>query len=149
MEEIFVTKEIALKVQELGFDKNKCIMGLSEQGCYRHKFATTNIGETIISWSRYDNDIPLPTWGQVIEWLIDKHKLSVEINLIDNAVEFYYEYSIVCFINRQHNGGEALDQAKILFNDLKFKSYQEAREAGVLKAIDVNTLNENPYKYHG
>ena len=62
MQEIFVTKEIALKVQELGFDKNKCIMGLSEQGHYRHKFAITNINESIICWDKYDKDIPLPTW---------------------------------------------------------------------------------------
>ena len=67
MEEIFVTKEIALKVQELGFDKNKCIMGLSEQGHYRHKFAITNRNEIIICWDRYDKEIPLPTWEQVID----------------------------------------------------------------------------------
>ena len=60
MEEVFVTKEIALKVQELGFDKNKCIMGLSEQGRYRHKFTTTNRNETIISWDRYDEVL----WGE-------------------------------------------------------------------------------------
>ena len=137
MEEIFVTKEIAFEVFEFGFDKNKCIMGLSEQGRYRHKFAITNRNETIICWDRYDNDIPLPTWEQVIEWLIDKYKLSVEINLIDNCIAYYYEYSIVCSNNRQHNDGEMLDQAEILYNDLKFKSYQEAREAGILKAIEL------------
>ena len=67
MQEIFVTKEIALKVQELGFDKNKCIMGLSEQGRYKHKLAITNRNEIIICWDRYDKEIPLPTWEQVID----------------------------------------------------------------------------------
>ena len=59
MEEIFVTKEIALKVQELGFDKNKCIMGLSEQGRYKHKLAITNRNETIICWDRYDKTLDI------------------------------------------------------------------------------------------
>lgn len=123
MEEIFVTKEIALKVQELGFDKNKCIMGLSEQGCYIHKFAITNRNETIICWNRYDKDIPLPTWEQVIEWLIDEHKIIL-------TVIYEYEnttYSFHLFID----GESHITNITVFY----FKSYKEAIKAGITEAL--------------
>ena len=123
MEEIFVTKEIALKVQELGFDKNKCIMGLSEQGRYRHKFATTNKNETIICWDRYDEEIPLPTWEQVIEWLIDEHKIILTV---------IYEYENTTYSFHLLIDGESHITNITAFY---FKSYKEAIKAGITEAL--------------
>lgn len=123
MQEIFVTKEIALKVQELGFDKNKCIMGLSEQGRYRHKFAITNRNETIKCWDRYDKDIPLPTWEQVIEWLIDEHNIIL-------TVIYEYEnttYSFHLFID----GESHITNITVFY----FKSYKEAIKAGITESL--------------
>ena len=89
------------------------------------------------------NYIKAPLWQQVTAWFRNKYKMSIEINLIDNCIEYYYEYSIVCSNNRQHNDGEMLDQAEILYNDLKFKSYEEAREAAILKAIELRKTIHN------
>ena len=123
MEKIFVTKEIALKVQELGFDKNKCIMGLSEQGRYRHKFTTTTRNETIISWDRYDEEIPIPTWEQVIEWLIDEHKIIPTV---------IYEYE-----NTTYSFHLLIDGESYITNITAFcfKSYKEAIKAGITEAL--------------
>ena len=123
MEEIFVTKEIALKVQELGFDNNKCIMGLSEQGRYRHKFAITNKNETIICWDKYDKDILLPTWEQVIEWLIDEHKIILTV---------IYEYENTTYSFHLLIDGESHITNITVFY---FKSYKEAIKAGITEAL--------------
>ncbi|MEN6292494.1 MAG: hypothetical protein ABFD07_10840 [Methanobacterium sp.] len=123
MEEIFVTKEIAFEVFEFGFDKNKCIMGLSEQGRYRHKFAITNRNETIICWDRYDKDIPLPTWDQVIEWLIDEHKIILTV---------IYEYENTTYSFHLFIDGESHITNITAFY---FKSYKEAIKAGITEAL--------------
>ena len=123
MEEIFVTKEIALKVQELGFDKNKSIMGLSEQGRYRHKFAIDNTGSSEISWFKYDEDIPLPTWDQVIEWLIDEHKIILTV---------IYEYENTTYSFHLFIDGESHITNITAFC---FKSYKEAIKAGITEAL--------------
>ena len=136
MKSQFLTYEIALAVKELGFDE-ECI------GFYYNKVYNNEnnfeiaIPDVVKVMCAKFNHIKAPLWQQVTAWFRNKYKLSIEINLIDNSIEFYYEYSIVCSNNRQHNDGEMLDQAEILYNDLKFKSYEEAREAGVLEAIEL------------
>ena len=122
MEEIFVTKEIAFEVFEFGFDKNKCIMGLSEQGRYRHKFAITNTGSEI-SWVKYDEDIPLPTWDQIIEWLIDEHKIILTV---------IYEYENTTYSFHLFIDGESHITNITAFY---FKSYKEAIKAGITEAL--------------
>ena len=124
MEEIFVTKEIALKVQELGFDKNKCIMGLSEQGRYRHKFAIDNTGSSEISWFKYDNDIPLPTWEQVIEWFRIFHHIYIWISYSKGYDNPYSGYIII--LNKTNGITTGYS-----------KSYEESRKRVILKAIEL------------
>lgn len=123
MEEIFVTKEIAFEVFEFGFDKNKCIMGLSERGRYRHKLATTNKNEVMVSWDKYDEDIPLPTWDQVIEWLIDEHKIILTV---------IYEYENTTYSFHLFIDGESHITNITAFY---FKSYKEAIKAGITEAL--------------
>lgn len=132
-----VTPEIALSLKEVGFNE-PCIFGYNDYNALKANIAITNADtDDKIPNNRFYSDLKAPLWQQVTAWFRNKYKLSIEINLIDNSIEFYYEYSIVCSNNRQHNDGEMLDQAEILYNDLKFKSYEEAREAGVLEAIEL------------
>ena len=123
MEEIFVTKEIAFEVFEFGFDKNNCIMGLSERGRYSHKLTTTNKNEVIVSWDKYDEDIPLPTWDQVIEWLIDEHKIILTV---------IYEYENTTYSFHLFIDGESHITNITAFY---FKSYKEAIKAGITEAL--------------
>ena len=142
MKNQFVAFEIALILKELGFDEecfafyNPTIQqfyGLVNEKTLHYP----EFGGESDNWNKKDHLISAPLWQQVTAWFRDKYKISIEINLIDNCIDFYYEYSIVCSPNRQYYDGEMLDQAEILYNDLKFKSYEEAREAAIRKVLKI------------
>ena len=139
MKKQFVSYEIALALKELGFDE-ECIGFYYNENNF--EIAIPDVVKVICDKFNY---IKAPLWQQVTAWFRNKYKLSIEINLIDNSIEFYYEYSIVCSNNRQHNDGEMLDQAEILYNDLKFKSYEEAREAAIWKVLELLKVNKEKY----
>ena len=172
MQKEFVTHTIALKLKELGFNepcfgyytpiKSWMIQGTkinpephfhgpnwsNVDNTFYFMYKTNSFGDrTEVVYNSYFTkaiyNIAVPLWQQVTAWFRNKYKMSIEINLIDNCIEYYYEYSIVCSNNRQHNDGEMLDQAEILYNDLKFKFYEEAREAAILKAIELRKTIHN------
>ena len=135
----FCSYEIALKLKELGFNE-LCFGFYYNENNF--EIAIPDVVKVICDKFNY---IKAPLWQQVTTWFRNKYKISIEINLIDNCIEYYYEYSIVCSNNRQYYDGEMLDQAEILYNDLKFKSYEEAREAAIWKVLELLKVNKEKY----
>ncbi len=137
MKKQFVSYEIALALKEVGFNE-PCIFGYNDYNALKANIAITNADtDDKISNNRFYSNLKAPLWQQVIDWFRIKYKLSIEIDLIDNSKEFYYEYSIVCSNNRQYDDEHMIEQAEILYNNLKFKSYEDAREAAILKTIEL------------
>ena len=79
--------------------------------------------KTIICWDKYDKDILLPTWEQVIEWLIDEHKIILTV---------IYEYENTTYSFHLLIDGESHITNITVFY---FKSYKEAIKAGITEAL--------------
>jgi len=144
LEKEFVTYEIAKELKELGFSK-KCL------GTYDYKqFIKMDYqsGEDYdINYAEDCDDIYdylCPLYQQVIDWLIKEHNLFIDI----------FKWPVKYYIN------DELQSPRFLFDidtyndysddwiyqsindDLKYKTYQEAREAAIIKCIEI-IKNEN------
>lgn len=127
MEKEFVTYEIALKLQELGFDEPCFAHYISNQGwkidckegSFYYKGSPSN--------SKDEYSILAPLWQQVLDWFRYAHKTDIGIYpcFVYNN---HYNYEII--INRDFDNA-------LLGNNSKKLSYEEAREQGILKAIDI------------
>lgn len=128
MKKQFVTYEIALALKELGFD-DPCILGLSTLGVSRHKFTSPMTDDDYIRWDKYDTDLSIPLWQQVIDYFRTKHNIVIELTRFehtDDIVEWVY-------IIEEWDGNVIVE-----YNDCEhFKTYEEAREAAVLMAIEL------------
>ena len=139
MEEQFVTYEIALKLKELGFDE-KCfaiydayqdnrLVYLCEDG--------RNHSGTIKTNASMDFSCLAPLWQQVIDWLFDKYKFIIieRRDYYRNYNGWYYE------ILKQEN---EIDVPEELYShDFNFDTRFEAREAAILKAIELCKERKN------
>ena len=131
MQREFVTYEIALGLKELGFDEE----------CFAIFFRTIlNNGRTVNYISDYwespfyknrtnseSNSVDIvsaPLWQQVVDWFIEKHGMIILPFMFDEFREDYFSYRI---IRRQGD----------INVHYPYKSYYEAREQAILKAIEI------------
>lgn len=124
MEKEFVTYEIALKLKELGFNE-PCF------GVYYDKDG--NIRKTDFSEI---GDAPL--WQQAIDWLMRVHNMDIEITRYRYYDTFINSWTYNVFV-KVFNESE-LDKTYFVRNTLNntiFTSYEEAREEGIIKAIEI------------
>lgn len=123
MREQFVSYEIALKLKELGFNE-PCLASYEEEFL---NIDSSDINKNF-EWSEYSDCCSVPLWQQVLDWFLDK-KILIQIPAIDDwnrwAVTIYME-DISCPFYLASN----LEYSE-------FDSYEEAREAAILKAIEL------------
>ena len=119
MKEQFVTYEITLKLKELGFNE-ECLAAFSDDEYHDllHLCENHTEGNFTIESSRYR--IKAPLWQQVIDWFREKYNIHISL-LPHNDVEFgirirYNKSTLI------HGG---------------YKTYEEAREQAILKAIEI------------
>lgn len=112
MEKEFVTYEIALKLKELGFDE-ECFGWYGSQGILNQKYDL-------------ENTILAPLWQQVIDFLIDVYELEIMVKSWKEGGVIVYLYSI-----------NVLGKPSSYMNQLAKKTYNEAREEAILKAIEL------------
>ena len=153
MKKHFVTYEIALKLKELGFDE-KCIMYylddefISEDQLLYHirngSPLTYNFNEKSCQtdWVDWDVKPRIPTSAplcqQVIDWLLEKYQIHIEIELTDTTSEFYFQYCIVTSHDRDWNDEDCTDSAKRKYDfNLKFDTRYECIEKSILKVIEL------------
>jgi len=134
MKSQFVNYEIALALKELGFDE-EC---LRYYGLKRYSLTTeyaTDIGELLTEkifryLSSYQKDLKLlkaPFWQQAIDWLREKHNVDIIIKPWTGDIKGEKNYAAdVCIFG-----------TTIYIKLEREKFYEEAREAAVLKAIEL------------
>ena len=145
MKNQFVPDHITIDLKELGFDE-PCILGLSTLGVSRHKFTSPMTDDDYIRWDKYDTALPIPLWQQVEQWFREKHGILISVDAVKyrrGNLEWGYFISIrnsggYIITGCEHKGIE--DPYKIPY----YHSYEEAREAAVLEAIEL--LKEKNYE---
>ena len=134
-----VSDEIALKLKELNYDY-ECIFGRCERNDkLKHKLSINNHGDCSISWDKFEYDLPLPLWQDVIDWFRDKYRYDIQIiyrhsdtDKVEGINSVYYD------INIYHlSGGDAWKIYK--FNQYS-DDYYKTREKAILILIDL--INE-------
>ena len=123
MEKQFVKYEIALQLKELGFaeeclayychDKS-LIFDVEKRDSYKYKLWT-------------------PLWQQVIDWLVEKYNIYIDVKPVVFDDEPIYIYEIV-----------DLKKGRLLNNiNESFIDPNEAREQAILKAIELCQKEES------
>jgi hypothetical protein len=95
MSEFLVPKSIALMLRDIGYDR-KCYMGLDSFDRPIAKFSQSYEG-SYIDWDRYDKDLPLPTFEEVMEWFGDVHGLFSN-TVTDQTMEPKFGYEIAIYV---------------------------------------------------
>ena len=128
MKEQFVTYEIALKLKELGFGE-ECLARYEE---YELVISQSNL----IGKRKF---IQAPLWQQVIDWF--RNEKNLEINITQWGVKVYIKdilqppyYIFDIETAKQYNDDWIYQSVN---DDLEYKTYEEAREASILKAIEI------------
>jgi hypothetical protein len=133
MKKLFVPYELALKLNELGFNE-ECVCGYDISQKIRGKLAQSNKG-SYISWDKYDHDTPAPTFQQVIDWFRTEHNLHlVPIFSYNDKKKWSYHIIVLnipdgddrsCYL-------PLLDKGLTLHYELEM-----ARDEAILKAIEI------------
>lgn len=117
MEKEFIPYELALKLKELGFNK-ECFGYYT--GDKKHLVLRPNISRKNTIDAQYTI---APLWQQAFDWFREKYKLKVGIGI--NNKNLYYTYKIVMFETTEEYYKEC------------FKTHQEARQACLEKLIEL------------
>jgi len=135
MHKIFVTKEIAYKLKEKGF--NDASLAVYKNDKFYHIFETFQLQD-------FSDCVKVPTWEQATDWLRNVKKIEVNP----------FKWGVVCYhVNENNVETKALPHYifdlersfeysndflyQSIDDDLKYHSYEECREAAILKAIET------------
>ena len=113
MEKQFVTYEIALKLKDLGFNED-CLAFTDDKSLF-----LGDVAEYIKPC------IKVPLWQQVIDWLREEYNIHIYIDFYDDLYGFAIKLNNETFYNRYGSFEPG------------FKTYEEARENAILKAIEL------------
>ena len=149
MKEQFITYEIALKLKELGFDEG-CLAYYGDNILIfdKHEYLECDIkANYVLGWKNQVITLA-PLWQQVIDWFREKYNIHITINPnlkfnteIGEALPKDLTYRVI-FDNRFYLTWSD-NKIPVLCFDLSkgynFKSYNEAKEQAILKAIELIT----------
>lgn len=143
LEELFVSKEIAIKLKEKGFDEpclavyrgfnlyfDKMISGYASDLSERTDFSTNSDFDKYFLVNKTDENywITAPMLVQVIDWLREKHNIELGSpkNIIFNGGKRHFRVSIY----------EIGETKKCLLQQLSgFNEYYEALNTGIEQAL--------------
>lgn len=122
--EDFVTYEIAVKLEEKGFNQ-----GFLSYGC-KFIYSDETVIKRISDIGAYDEDyfgcnIPCPTISQVLKWLRNEKKIFINVDVRTNLGWYYEAWNINKKLSVLGN---------VPFN--KSESYEQAALAGIEYVID-------------
>jgi hypothetical protein len=127
----FVTKTLANKLQEIGFDeacffiyrKGTDLYLTSSDGHYKDVFEQARSANFI-------GGIPAPTYAQAFRWFREQFQLNVEIRYNER--------------NRGYNPFFSRENLNITQSDFVEMSYDKAQEYAIEKAIEITKIFEIP-----
>lgn len=123
-----VSKQLAIKLKELKYDR-PCHMGLDPFDRPIAKFSQSYQG-SYIDWDRYDNDLPLPTYEEVIEWFGDVHGLFAN-PVTDQTMEPKFGYEISVY----KTDGDTFDWDDTILSQYLYYTRTEAKIACIKHMI--------------
>jgi len=128
MKEQFVTYEIALKLKELGFNK-QCLGYFKLNGMEQHYYILGDMHNS-------GNNQLAPLWQQAIDFILTQYGLSIEFNVCNDA-KFHYE--ILSWANKFFDGSICIDSKDRdeFYKSLPFGNKYIAREHAILEAIKL------------
>jgi hypothetical protein len=93
MKKLFVPMRLMIQLEEKGFSEN-CICGYTTpKGRLRSKVTSVAEGDCNCDWDQYDGEVRAATWGQVFDWLEEKHNLFIHFNKSYTCYNFQiYKY---------------------------------------------------------
>lgn len=136
MEKEFVTYEIAKRLKELEFTTKDTFAFWVERTVREKTFIRLSFGIS----DRDDRDEVLfiaPLWQQVIDWLRIEHELIIKVIPINDwfgVVSYGIGVKGKKLSNQFHEETFAVDPY-----DFDLKTYEQAREAAILKALTLIT----------
>ena len=134
MKEQFVTYEIALKLKELGFDE-ECLTAFSDDKYHDLLHLCENHTEGNFTIELFQYGIKAPLWQQVIDWFRNRYNLLIDSPKLD-----------VWNIGKWSVKMTSIDKSIVLEEHVGqpywriyrcFRTYEEAREQAILKAIEL------------
>jgi hypothetical protein len=132
MIDFLVPKEVAILLRSIGYDR-KCYMGLDVFDRPISKFSHSYDG-SYIDWDHYDNDLPLPTFDETIEWFGDVHGLFANI-VTDQTMEPKFGYVIAIYLNN----GDTFDWGDMVLSEYLYYMRREAKIACIEHMIRLVT----------
>ena len=135
MEEQFITYEIALKLKELGFDK-ECLYSFE----YGNSGLECKLNPQLKTNSTCDiGEIVAPLWQQVIDWFLSQYNIWISVDT--SLIKFYkndeLQPSKFQFVIEDLNNRDADYMFHSADEELFYFDYYDAREQAILKAIEL------------
>lgn len=123
MEKKFVTYPIALMLKELGYNE-PCFKVYDEKGFLQDEDVMDKL--KLIK-------VLAPLWQDVIDWFRKTYHLHIKY-MIEDA-DYIYDKTWDYGIFDIDWGGDR--EVRYLIRDFNYKTFEEAREASILKAIEI------------
>jgi len=120
MKKQFVTYEIALKLEKIEF-KEICLAHFGSEPYYDLIHNCENVMEGDFVAHYFVSGLKAPLWQQVIDWFIEKHDYNIEIRRNRPKAGYFYTINYSTFQEVS----------------IATYTYYEAREAAILKAIEL------------
>ena len=136
LEKEFVPYEQALALRELGFDEPhfKSYVGISNNGDIK------DCTYVLCNGKLNNDDVSAPTFSQAFRWFREKHGLRNSItDFIDDetGIEWDYEIAIIGTDLDEKGNYEPLVDYSVDDETRKFKTYEEAELACLIKLIEI------------
>ena len=136
LEKEFVPYEQALALRELGFNEPhfKSYVGISNNGDIK------DCTYVLCNGKLNNDDVSAPTFSQAFRWFREKHGLRNSItDFIDDetGIEWDYEIAIIGTDLDEKGNYEPLVDYSVDDETRKFKTYEEAELACLIKLIEI------------
>lgn len=148
MREQFVTYEIALKLKELGFDKECLAIYTHNNEHYSagtfflhtpHPFTIEELTPEVQDVRESAVYILAPLWQQVIDWFREKYYIHIEIRNYQEYQKDNYAYALN--FTKDYRYSEKETKIGMIISRIYHDNYEHAREAAILKSIELCKKN--------
>lgn len=132
-----VSKELALKLKELGFDmevnRYYSLVGGDDPDCLFFEDKESNFNDCYFKHEgkEYPSSISAPTYDEVLHWLRDKHGVHGEVRNLNTYDDKLRYYSVLEVYNTKKWYDTLID------NDRFTHDYDKAQLAIINKAIEI------------
>ncbi len=134
MKELFVPYELALQLKEIGFDE-LCMRFWTKDG--KESLNPQHMGHMdFIRNSTAGERVSAPLYDQVIQWMIDKHQIYIEIHVASSQMDFTKGFNYYVWDSNTSEEYDSIPHNRPI-GEYRYTTRYEALSAGIAKAIEV------------